>query len=108
MKQIKAIIRPDKVAPVLEKLSAAGFPAVTKIEVGGRGSQRGVMVGGMHYDELPKELLMIVVKDKEVEAVTDIIMEVAKTGKSGKYGDGKIFVSEVETAYTIRNGSEGL
>ena len=54
MKMIRAIIRPEKVDEVLVELSDAGFPAVTKIDVVGRGKQRGIKVGDVHYDELPK------------------------------------------------------
>ena len=105
MKQIEAIIRPERVFKVLKELDKADFPAATMIEVRGRGSQRGVQVGKMHYDELPKELLMLVVEDGEVEKAVEIIMEGARTGN---YGDGKIFISEVEEAYTIRSGEDKL
>ncbi len=64
MLMIKAIIRPEKVGIVLSELCDAGFPAVTKLDVVGRGKQRGVKVGDVHYDELPKEMLMLVVSDE--------------------------------------------
>lgn len=107
MKMIRAIIRPEKVAFVLDELSDAGYPAVTKIDVVGRGKQRGVKVGDIHYDEIPKELLMMVVEDDSVEEVIGVVSKNAKTGE-GAFGDGKIFVSEVEAVYTISSGAEGL
>lgn len=108
MKMIRAIIRPEKISQVMNELSDAGYPAVTKIDVVGRGKQRGVKVNNIHYDEIPKELLMIVVEDSSVEEVTKLIIKNAKTGTEGTFGDGKIFISEVETAYTISSGDEGL
>ncbi|GAB6098740.1 P-II family nitrogen regulator [Halanaerocella petrolearia] len=108
MKMVRSIIRPEKVTDVLSELCDAGFPAVTKIDVAGRGKQRGVKVGDVHYDELPKEMLLMVVEDEEVEDVTRIMMNVAKTKPEGKFGDGKIFVSEIEEAYTISSGTKEL
>ena len=63
MIMIRAIVRPEKMNDVLSALMDAGFPAVTKMDVVGRGKQRGVKIGEIHYDELPKELLLTVVKD---------------------------------------------
>lgn len=108
MKMIRAIIRPEKTTEVMKELSDAGYPAVTKIDVVGRGKQRGVKVGDLYYDEIPKEILMIVVKDDiaKDEAVS-IIKRAAKTG-NGTFGDGKIFITEVEEAYTISTGKKEL
>jgi len=108
MLMIRAIIRPEKVGVVLSELCDAGFPAVTKVDVMGRGKQRGVKVGEVFYDEIPKEMLMIVVKDEDKDDVIKIIMKNAKTGTNGVFGDGKIFVSPVEEAYTISSGENGL
>ncbi len=108
MLMIKAIIRPEKVGIVLSELCDAGFPAVTKYDVVGRGKQRGVKVGDVHYDEISKEMLMLVVKDEDKDDVISIIMKNAKTGEKGAFGDGKIFVTAVEEAYTISSGSTGL
>jgi Nitrogen regulatory protein PII len=108
MLMIRAIIRPEKVGIVLSELSDAGFPAVTKFDVAGRGRQRGVKVGDVHYDEIPKEMLMLVVKDEEKDDVLSIIMKNAKTGEKGAFGDGKIFINKVEESYTISSGSKGL
>ncbi|RAK11788.1 nitrogen regulatory protein P-II family [Halanaerobium saccharolyticum] len=108
MKLLQAIIRPEKSSTVLSELKEAGFPAVTKMDVAGRGKQRGVKVGNIHYDELPKELLMMVLEDEDKEDVVKIIMKTVRSGKEGSYGDGKIFVSDVEEAYTISSNSQGL
>ena len=108
MVMIKAIIRPEKVGIVLSELCDAGFPAVTKIDVVGRGKQRGVKVGDVHYDEIPKEMLMLVVKDEDKDDVVKIIIRTSKTGEKGAFGDGKIFVSAVDEVYTISSGNSGL
>lgn len=108
MIMIRAIIRPERVGTVLSELSDAGFPAVTKIDVMGRGKQRGVKVGDVFYDEIPKEMLMMVVKDEDKDDVVKLIMKNAKTGIKGAFGDGKIFISPVEEVYTISSGSSEL
>lgn len=108
MKLIRAIIRPEKSGQVMSELSDGGFPAVTKIEVAGRGKQRGVKVGDVYYDELPKELLLLVVNDQDKDDVIKIIVKNAKTGEKGAFGDGKIFVSEVDEVYTVSSGTAGL
>jgi nitrogen regulatory protein PII 1 len=104
MLMIRAIVRPEKVDSVMAGLMEAGFPAVTKVSVFGRGKQRGLKVGQVHYDELPKELLLVVVNDKDKEFVIKTVIESARTEKSGAYGDGKIFVSAVDEVYTISSG----
>ncbi|WP_010251787.1 P-II family nitrogen regulator [Acetivibrio cellulolyticus] len=108
MFMIRAILRPEKVGLVLSELCDAGFPAVTKMDVMGRGKQRGVKVGEVFYDEIPKEMLMMVVKDEDKDDVIKIVVKNAKTGEKGAFGDGKIFVSPVEEAYTISSGENGL
>lgn len=108
MLMIRAIVRPEKTNTILAELSSADFPAVTKMDVVGRGKQRGVRVGEVVYDEIPKELLLLVVRDEDKEDVISIISRYAKTGEKGAFGDGKIFVSPVEEAYTISSGSKGL
>lgn len=105
MKMIRAFIRPEKEQEVVLALEGAGFPSVTKMPVFGRGKQKGLQVGPVHYDELPKTLLLIVVDDEDEKKVVKLIQEKAKTGF---IGDGKIFVSPVDTAYTVRTGEEGL
>ena len=108
MKMIRAMVRPEKASEVMVELAEAGFPAVTKMDVAGRGKQRGLKVGDVHYDEVPKELLMIVVEDEAKDDVIKIISRMAKTGAKGAFGDGKIFVSDVLEAYTISSGSKTL
>jgi nitrogen regulatory protein PII 1 len=104
MLMVRAIVRPEKVDNVMQALMDAGFPAVTKIAVFGRGKQRGIKIGDISYDELPKELLLTVVKNKDKEFVIKTIIESARSGESGSFGDGKIFVSLVDEAYTVSSG----
>lgn len=104
MIMIRSIVRPEKVDDVLAALMEAGFPGVTKMSVVGRGKQRGIKIGEITYDEIPKELLLTVVKNREKDFVIRTIIEAARTGEKGAYGDGKIFVVPVEEAYTISSG----
>jgi len=104
MIMIRAIVRPEKSDAVLAALMDAGFPAVTKCHVYGRGKQRGLKVGDVHYDELPKELLYVMVPRKDKEFVIQTIMNAARTGSKGAFGDGKIFVTPVEECYTVSSG----
>ncbi len=104
MIMIRSIIRPEKADAVMAALMAAGFPAVTKINVVGRGKQRGIKIGDVTYDEIPKELLITVVPEADKEFVIKTVLETARTGAKGNYGDGKIFVSPVEEVYTISSG----
>lgn len=104
---VRAIIRPEKTGIVMSELAAAGFPAITKMDVYGRGKQKGITVGEVHYDEIPKEMLMVVCKDEDKDDLIKIIIKNAKTGE-GTFGDGRIFVSPVEDAYTISSGKQGL
>lgn len=101
---IRAIVRPEKSAVVLKALFEAGFPAVTKMAVFGRGKQRGLKVGNVTYDELPKELLLIGIKDVDKDFVITTIIEAARTDEKGAFGDGKIFVTPIVETYTISNG----
>jgi nitrogen regulatory protein PII 1 len=104
MIMIRSIVRPEKVDDVLAALMEAGFPGVTKMSVVGRGKQRGIKIGEITYDEIPKELLLIVVKDQDKEFAIRTIIKAARTGDKGAFGDGKIFVVAVEEAYTISSG----
>jgi nitrogen regulatory protein PII 1 len=105
MKMVRAFIRPEKEQEVVQALEGAGFGSLTKMSVFGRGKQKGLQVGPIYYDELPKTLLMTVVEDDAVDTVINTIEDKARTGF---IGDGKIFVSPVETAYTIRTGEAVL
>ncbi len=108
MVMIKSVVRPEKVDEVMDALLEAGFPAVTKVSVVGRGQQKGIKVGDVVYDELPKEMLINVVKKTDKDMVLKIIMKAAKSADEGSYGDGKIFISPVEEVYTVRTGEAGL
>jgi len=89
----------------VESLEKEGFVALTKLDVFGRGKQKGIQIGPTRYDELPKVMLMLVVADDDVETVIGTIQGSARTGS---FGDGKIFMTEVEEAYTIRTGETGI
>ncbi len=105
MKKIEAIIKPDMFSYVKVALAKAGYPSLTAYDVKGRGKQSGIIetVSGktIRADILPKIKVEIIVEDKEVEEVTDIIM---KTAGTGTIGDGKIFVSTVDEVIRIRTG----
>ncbi|MDR2791481.1 MAG: P-II family nitrogen regulator [Tannerellaceae bacterium] len=103
---IRAIVRPEKSPVVMKDLFNAGFPAVTKLSVFGRGKQRGLKVGNITYDELPKDLLLIVIHEKDKDFVVETIINSARTGDKGQAGDGKIFVTPVEETYTISRGKK--
>ena len=108
MLMVRAIVRPEKVDEVLSALMYAGFPSVTKMDVYGRGKQRGMKVGEITYDELPKELIFTVIEDNDKAFVVETILKAARTGNKGTFGDGKIFVSQIEEAYTVSSGVKQL
>ena len=101
MKLIKAVIRPEKETDVIQGLEQAGLSALTKWDVLGRGRQKGIQVGAAVYGELSKLCLMLVVQDGDAAKAVETIL---KIGKTGHPGDGRIFVSDVKEAYTIRTG----
>ena len=105
MKMIRAIVRPDKTEEVAEALAQAEMPSLTKMHVFGRGRTKGIRIGDVVYDEFPKTLLLLVIADEKVEEAISIILEKARTGTMG---DGKVFVTEVEEAYTVSSGAKGL
>jgi nitrogen regulatory protein PII 1 len=74
------------------------------MSVVGRGKQRGIKIGEITYDEIPKELLLTVVKEQDKDFAVRAIIKAARTGDKGAFGDGKIFISQVEEAYTISSG----
>ena len=104
MIMIRSIVRPEKSDNVLSALMDAGFPAVTKMNVVGRGKQRGIKIGEITYDELPKELLLTVVKDNDKDFLIKTVIKAARSGEKGAFGDGKIFVTPVDEVYTISSG----
>ena len=105
MKQIEAIFKPFKLDEVREALSEIGVSGLTVTEVKGFGRQKGhtELYRGAEYvvDFLPKVKVEVVVPDKLLEAATDAIIKAARTGK---IGDGKIFVTSVEQVVRIRTG----
>ncbi len=105
MKMIKAIVRPEKMQDVVDALEEAGILALTRIDVVGRGKQGGISTGDVVYDEIPKTMLLIGVEDDAVPKACDVIMESARTGR---FGDGKIFVTPITDVWTIRTGEAGL
>lgn len=107
MKKIEAIIKPFKLDDVRETLGEIGVTGMTVSEVKGFGRQKGhtELYRGAEYmvDFLPKAKVEIVVADEDVERCVEAIMNTAKTGK---IGDGKIFVTNVERIIRIRTGEE--
>ncbi|OBW95952.1 hypothetical protein QV08_02005 [Gallibacterium salpingitidis] len=107
MKKIEAIIKPFKLDDVREALSDIGITGMTVSEVKGFGRQKGhtELYRGAEYmvDFLPKVKLEIIVADEQVEQCVDAIID---TAQSGKIGDGKIFVYDVERVIRIRTGEE--
>lgn len=105
MKMIRSIIRPEKAEAVSEALAEVGLTSLTKMHVFGRGRTKGIRIGDVVYDEFPKTLLLMVVEDEKLDQALALILE---TSKTGTMGDGKIFITEVEEAYTISRGAKGL
>jgi nitrogen regulatory protein P-II 1 len=107
MKKVEAIIKPFKLDDVRESLSAIGVTGMTATEVKGFGRQKGhtELYRGAEYvvDFLPKLKIDIVIGDDQVEACIDAITSAARTGK---IGDGKIFVTSVEKVVRIRTGEQ--
>ncbi|QGU31881.1 P-II family nitrogen regulator [Thermochromatium tepidum] len=107
MKKVEAIIKPFKLDDVREALSAVGITGMTAIEVKGFGRQKGhtELYRGAEYvvDFLPKIKIELILADDQVEECINAITTAARTGK---IGDGKIFVSEVTRVVRIRTGEE--
>ena len=108
MKKIEAIIKPFKLDEVKEALQEVGLQGITVTEAKGFGRQKGhtELYRGAEYvvDFLPKVKVEIVLEDEAVERAVEAIMTSAKTGR---IGDGKIFISSVEEAIRIRTGESG-
>ena len=108
MKKIEAIIKPFKLDEVKEALSAIGIQGLTVSEVKGFGRQKGhtELYRGAEYvvDFLPKVKVEVVVPNKLLEGAIDAIIKAARTGK---IGDGKIFVQDVQQVIRIRTGETG-
>jgi nitrogen regulatory protein PII 1 len=111
MKMIWAVIRPESAQRVIRALDAAGIGGMTRIHVTGHGREMGIALGAVHYTEIPKEMLMIVVSDSEVAKTVTIIRTEAKTVSEntpveGIIGDGKIFITYVEDTFAIRTAGK--
>ncbi|MFN2378550.1 MAG: P-II family nitrogen regulator [Candidatus Binatia bacterium] len=108
MKKVEAIIKPFKLDEVKEALSGVGVQGITVSEVKGFGRQRGhtELYRGAEYvvDFLPKVKLEVIVNDNQVEPVVEAITAAARTGR---IGDGKIFVTTVDEVVRIRTGETG-
>ena len=116
MREIIAIVRPNKIARTRDILAELGFPGMTAMKVLGRGKQKGIgnevgfEVGGdkgssgraMKY--VPKRLISIVIPDEDVPLVTGVIM---RANRTGEHGDGRIYVCPIGTAVRIRTGETG-
>jgi nitrogen regulatory protein P-II 1 len=109
MKMVKAIIKPERFEFVKKALEEQGFVSMTISEVKGRGEQKGITLeyrgGRMTVDFLPKIQLEIVVRDSDVDNLVATITESARTGK---IGDGKLFIIPVEKSIRIRTGEMEL
>ena len=119
MKEVCAIIRPNKMLATKKALNAAGIPGMTAWKVLGRGKQKGLVGevgfqispevleeaekrGGMRY--IPKRMVSVVVPDEDVSRVIDIIIAV---NQSGKHGDGRIFVLPIEGVVRVSTREKG-
>jgi nitrogen regulatory protein P-II 1 len=100
---VQAIIRPEKMDAVMKNLEERGFIAITITEVKGRGEQKGITLEyrgkKMEVNLLPKVKIEVVLRDEDVEAVVGVIKSAARTGK---VGDGKIFILPVEKMTRVR------
>ena len=108
MKLVSAIIKPFKLQEVREALVAAGIEGLTITEVKGYGRQKGhtEMYRGAEYsvDTLPKIMLDILVEDENLSMLTETL---TKTANTGKIGDGKIFITNIDEVIRIRTGETG-
>lgn len=108
MKSIVAIVRQEKYEDVKKELTAIGCQGMNVFEVKGRGSQKGIKESyrGSSYciDLIPKTRIEIVAKDEGVDMIVEAIQKGAKTGK---IGDGKIFIYPLDNVIRIRTGEEG-
>jgi len=102
MKMIWATLRPEKINDAISNLEKAGFYAFTRLDVMGRGRQKGIMVGSSRYEEVAKTTLLVVVEDQEADRAVETLKIAARTGNPG---DGKIFVSPLGAVYSIRTKS---
>jgi nitrogen regulatory protein P-II 1 len=108
MKKIEVVIKPFKLDDVKDALADIGITGMTVYEVKGYGRQKGhsELYRGAEYtvDFMPKIKLDIVVNDEDIDKIVEVIVESAKTGK---IGDGKIFISDIEKIVRVRTGETG-
>ena len=108
MKKIEAIIKPFKLDEVKEALHEVGIQGITVLEAKGFGRQKGhtELYRGAEYvvDFLPKVKIEVVIEDSMLDAVLEAVQAAAKTGR---IGDGKIFISTIDEAIRIRTGEKG-
>ena len=108
MKKIEAIIRSEKLEDLREALDKQGMSAMTVTEVKGRGAQKGITlewrVGEYRVEFIPKVKVELVVDDKNVDQLVQVILAVCT---NGKVGDGKIFISPIDEVIRIRTGERG-
>ncbi len=103
---ITAVVRPEKTYAVLGALADAGYYGMSRWDVVGRGKEKGITVGDVNYEEMPKSMLYIVADEEDKDAIVDLIIQNAQSGESGNAGDGRIFVSPITEAYTISSSSK--
>ena len=117
MKEIIAIIRPNKMTQTKDVLNALGFPAMTAQRVMGRGKQKAI-IGEISFDiqdetllkeegtmrYIPKRLISLIVPDEDVSLIVEAIMRVNQTGQNG---DGKLFVCPIDEAVRVRTNERG-
>ena len=111
MKLVSAIVRPNRLEVVKEKLSERGFHGLTVTDVQGAGRQRGhtEVYRGHEYkvDLIQKVKVEVAVPSESVNGVVEAITEAARSGPEGKIGDGKVFVTSIDDAVRIRTGERG-
>ena len=108
MKRIIAVIRGEKLEEVKKALIAVGCDGMNISEIKGRGRQLGIRESyrGSKYcmDLIPKACVELIVKDEDVEEVSDVVIQAARTGE---VGDGKLFISAIDEVIRIRTGERG-
>ena len=105
MIMVRAIIRPEKTDDVLAALMDAGFPAVTKMDVYGRGKQRGMKIGEVTYDELPKEMIFTVVKESDKDTSSRSSCRLRAPARRGPSATAR-FSCRRWTSYTVSSGRQ--
>jgi len=116
MKEIIAIIRPNKISKTRDILASLGFPGMNAMKVLGRGKQRGI-IGEVTFDTgmntdtsqkamkyIPKRRMSLVVQDEDVPLVVSVIM---RANRTGEYGDGRVYVCPVDDTVRIRTDERG-